>query len=154
MDVAQWCQNWEYGWDVTTGKGWEETSYLAMLDRVRQVPAEKIFYVEVSDLVAPDPPLGKGSPFDAWVEENRPDLGPRFSWIWCGRPVPLVGRHAGKIGPEGVDFGARVVSSIAALLDTGFSGQLNLQHKASSLLTLCFRSNRLGVLRGFETGAR
>jgi hypothetical protein len=89
--------------------------------RIQAVPAEKIFYVELADVVDPakTKPLGQGSIFDAWRTEHKPARGDRFTWAVCGRPVPLVGRNAGREEEIG---GARVVEAMQAILSTGFRG--------------------------------
>ena len=76
-----------------------------MIARLRTVPAEKIFYVELSDVLKPVIPLGQGSDFDAWREKNRPARGDTFVWVICGRPVPFVGRNAGKSVKSDNDIG-------------------------------------------------
>jgi hypothetical protein len=124
MDVSHWPLAPAYGFNVHTGDGWRDADVQACLERVRAVPKDKIFYVEISDLIAPDAakPLGKGSMFDAWTVENKPPQGDVFAWMICSRSVPLVGRDAGLVGPKG-DLGARVVDCLRALLDTGYDGE-------------------------------
>ena len=127
LDVAHFPLAPSYGWDPLTGKGWTEADYEKMLTRLRTVPAEKIFYVELSDVLKPDPPLGQGSDFDAWREKNQPPRGDNFVWVICGRPVPFVGRNAGKSIKSDKDMGGgRVVESIKAILSTGFQGMYDL----------------------------
>lgn len=114
-----------YGWDPVTGNGWTDKEFEGVLDRIRAIPGDKIFYVELSDVLAPTTPLGKGSDFDAWrINANSP-RGDSFVWAVCGRPIPLVGRHAG-LAVRGEDDmgGARVVQQVKAVLSTGFKGPM------------------------------
>lgn len=90
-----------------------------MLGRLRAVPADKIFYVELSDVVPVNTALGKGSRFDEWrIKANSP-RGDTFVWAACGRCLPEVGSDAGRGGEKG---GARVAEALKAILDTGFNG--------------------------------
>ncbi|AFR98803.1 3-dehydroshikimate dehydratase [Cryptococcus neoformans C23] len=112
-----------YGWDPTTGEGWTDEQYASFLERLRAVPKEKIFYVELSEVLKPVVPLGKGSPFDEWREKAQSPRGDGFVWAVCGRPVPLVGRDAGRgvKGPD--DMGAaRALETFKAVLSTGWRG--------------------------------
>ncbi|AAW44929.1 hypothetical protein CNBL0420 [Cryptococcus deneoformans B-3501A] len=112
-----------YGWDPTTGEGWTDEQYASFLERLRAVPKEKIFYVELSEVLKPVVPLGKGSPFDEWREKAQSPRGDGFVWAVCGRPVPLVGRDAGRgvKGPN--DMGAaRALETFKAVLSTGWRG--------------------------------
>ena len=118
-----------YGWSPTTGQGFDDAAYYEMVDRIRAVPCEKIFYVEISDMILPDPPLYKGSPFDRWAEQNEPVArGYRFIWTVCGRPLPLMGQNAGDKSLQGkTRNGGRVVDSLKAILSTGFCGPIVLE---------------------------
>lgn len=108
-----------YGWDVLAPKMWSEEGVQAMLGRLRAVPADKIFYVELADVVAPTTALGKGSRFDEWrIKANSP-RGDTFVWAACGRCLPEVGTDAGRGGEKGA---ARVAKALKAILDTGFKG--------------------------------
>lgn len=131
LDVAHFPLAPEYGWDVRTGEGYSDTQFKSMLDRLRKVPKEHIAYVEVSDMVLPSPPLGQGSPFDAWDIENASThgRGDKFTWTVCGRPLPLVGRNAGAIKPgdDKVKCGGRVPEALGAILDTGFEGLIVME---------------------------
>jgi hypothetical protein len=123
LDVAHFPLAPSYGWDPLTGAGWTESDYEKMIARLRTIPAEKIFYVELSDVLKPVIPLGQGSDFDAWREKNRPARGDTFVWVICGRPVPFVGRNAGKSVKSDNDMGGgRVLESVKAILSTGFKG--------------------------------
>ena len=95
--------------------------------RRKQGPGEKVFYVELSDVLKPVGPLGKGSPVDEWREKAQSTRGDSFVWAVCGRPVPLVGRDAGRqVASEDDMGGARVVQSVKAILSTGYKGQSDL----------------------------
>ncbi|KAL7418290.1 hypothetical protein Q5752_006746 [Cryptotrichosporon argae] len=124
LDVAHFPLSPSYGWDPVTGKGFTDEQFDALLGRLRAVPADKIVYLELSDMVVPDPPLYAGSVFDHWAANNKaPRDGDRFIWTICGRPVPLVGRNAGTLAVgEAVSQGARVVEALRAILSTGFKG--------------------------------
>jgi len=94
-----------------------------MLDRLRSVPAEKIFYVELADVLEPVVPLGQGSPFDAWREKAQSPRGDSFVWAICARPVPLIGRDAGRGVKSEKDMGgAHVIDTVQAVLSTGWRG--------------------------------
>lgn len=90
-----------------------------MLARLRAVPAEKIFYVELADVVPPTTALGKGSRFDEWRAKANSPRGDTFVWATCGRCLPEVGTDAGRGGEKG---GARVAEALRAILETGFNG--------------------------------
>lgn len=123
LDVAHFPLAPQYGFDPLTGTGFSDDQFEACMQRIRAVPAEKIFYVELADVVKPTTPLGQGSLFDEWRDENKPTRGDRFTWAVCGRPVPLVGRDAGRGEEIG---GARVIEAVQAILATGFDGELVL----------------------------
>jgi len=96
------------------------------MERLAAVPAEKIFYVELADVIAPDAskPLGGGSEFDEWQKVNPAPRGPAFVWAFCGRPVPLIGRNAGRDIHEKRDMGgARVLDVLEVLFKNGFRGE-------------------------------
>ena len=112
-----------YGFDPLTGKGCKDQDYTALLDRLRALPAEKIFYFEVSDVLPPRPPLTQGSDFDEWHEKKGTQGKERMTWVMNARSVPYIGRKAGKAvrGPD--DMGsARVADVFDAILSTGFLG--------------------------------
>ncbi|GFZ51153.1 hypothetical protein JCM24511_08911 [Saitozyma sp. JCM 24511] len=126
LDTAQFPLAREYGWDPVTGSasGWTTEQSTACLERLKTVPAEKIFYVEISDVLAPTVPLGKGSAFDAWRSRTQSPRGDAFVWAICGRPVPLVGKDAGRSVRSQEDYGgARVVDALSAILSTGYRGE-------------------------------
>jgi hypothetical protein len=126
LDTAQFPLAREYGWDPVTGSasGWTTEQSTACLERLKTVPAEKIFYVEISDVLAPTVPLGKGSAFDAWRSRTQSPRGDVFVWAICGRPVPLVGKDAGRSVRSQEDYGgARVVDALSAILSTGYRGE-------------------------------
>jgi hypothetical protein len=123
LDVAHFPLAPSYGWNPNTGQGWTDSEYEKMIGRLRTVPAEKIFYVEVSDVLKPIVPLGQGSEFDTWREKNDTSRGDIFVWTICARPVPFVGKNAGRSAMSEDDMGGgRVLESIKAILDTGFKG--------------------------------
>ncbi|WVF72588.1 hypothetical protein IAT40_007405 [Kwoniella sp. CBS 6097] len=125
LDVAHFPLAPTYGWNPTTGEGWTDVQYAEMLERLSKVPGDKIFYLEISDVLQPITPLGQGSAFDQWKEKNKPVRGDVFTWTICGRPLPFVGKDAGRSvkGPEDMG-GARVAESVRAILATGFSGPI------------------------------
>jgi hypothetical protein len=125
LDTAHFPLSPPYGYDPVTGTGFDDDSYQQMISRLRALPGEKIFYVELSDVVVPDPPLYKGSLFDEWARTHKPPRdGDRFIWTICGRPVPLVGRAAGSLTSDSAKSGARVIESLRAILHTGFKGTI------------------------------
>ena len=96
-----------------------------MLTRLRAIPVEKLFYVELSDVLSPSLPLGKGSPFDGWRAENDPARGDIFTWCICARSIPLLGEDAGRRFKTGNDRGgARVAEILSTFLQMGFQGPL------------------------------
>jgi hypothetical protein len=124
LDTAQFPLASEYGWDPVTGLGWTTEQSSACFKRLEAIPAEKIFYVEISDVLAPTVPLGKGSQFDAWRSQVESPRGDSFVWAICGRPVPLVGKDAGRSVKTQEDYGqARVVDALKAILSTGYRGE-------------------------------
>lgn len=130
LDTAHFPLAPDYGWDPVTGKGWTESQFQDMLERIRQVPGDKIFYVELADVLTPVTPLGKGSDFDAWREKAQSPRGDRFVWAVCGRPVPLIGKDAGRSIRSKDDMGgARVVESVSAILSTGYKGEYEAADK-------------------------
>ncbi|WWC65527.1 uncharacterized protein I303_108145 [Kwoniella dejecticola CBS 10117] len=123
LDTAHWPLSPIYGYDPTTGEGFTDQQFDEMLDRISKIPGEKIFYVELSDVLQPVIPLGQGSPFDEWrIKANSP-RGDRFVWAVCGRPVPFVGRDAGRQVESQDDMGAaKVMRCFNTLLASGFKG--------------------------------
>jgi hypothetical protein len=108
-----------------TGKGYGDIEFEALMARLANVPSEKIFYVELADVITPDKakPLGRGSEFDDWQNSNPAPRGPAFVWAFCGRPVPLIGRNAGRSVKKGRDMGgARVLEILRVLFNKGFRG--------------------------------
>ncbi|WWC69589.1 uncharacterized protein I206_103532 [Kwoniella pini CBS 10737] len=125
IDVAHFPLAPSYGWNPATGEGWEIKQNDEMLDRLKEVPGEKIFYLEISDVLKPVIPLGKGSSFDEWNDENKPPRGDIFTWSICGRPLPFVGKDAGRNVKSEDDLGGgRVLESVKAILSTGFKGPI------------------------------
>ena len=112
-----------YGFDPLTGKGFQSNQFEQLLDRIRDIPPDKICFFEISDVLKPDPPLKKGSDFDAWHDENGSDAKPRSSWVLCARCTPYVGKSAGKGVRSTEDLGSARVAEIAkAVFSTGFRG--------------------------------
>lgn len=99
---------------------WSEEDFQALLGRLRAVPADKIFYVELADVVPVTKALGKGSRFDEWRAKANSPRGDTFVWATCGRCLPEVGSDAGRGGEKGA---ARVAEALKAILDTGFNGR-------------------------------
>lgn len=88
-----------------------------------KIPAEKIFYVELSECVKPVPPLGSGSPYDEWHAQGKFNNGDRFTWSICARLVPYTGRDAGRHPSAKAEHGvARVDEVLRTILSTGFNG--------------------------------
>jgi hypothetical protein len=115
-----------YGFNPLTGEGYDDTQFDYLMGRLSAVPADRIFYVELADVITPDPskPLGKGSEFDEWQKVNRAPRGPAFVWAFCGRPVPLVGKNAGRSIQSKRDLGgARVIDILHVLFNNGFRGK-------------------------------
>jgi len=139
MDTAQFPLAKEYGWNPHTGEGWSEDQYQSMLARIRSIPGEKIFYVEISDVIAPVVPLYAGSRYDDWARQSTSKRNDRFIWAICARPVPLVGRNAGSGVKSEQDMGgARVVETLQAILSTGYRGKqgvIGSNHRLSSRTT-------------------
>ncbi|KIR27124.1 hypothetical protein I309_04068 [Cryptococcus deuterogattii LA55] len=126
LDTAQLALAKSYGWDPFTGQGWDRTSYEAMINRLACLPPEKIFYVELSDVLNPKAtkPLYQGSPFDEFGKNDKSGKNERFIWVRCARPVPLVGPNGGMDKrPEGMEEdGARVVETLKTIMSTGWRG--------------------------------
>lgn len=119
LDTAHFPFGPGYGWDVLAPKMWSEEDFQAMLGRLRAIPADRIFYVELSDVVPVTTALGKGSRFDEWRAKANSPRGDTFVWATCGRCLPEVGSDAGRGSEKG---GARVAEALKAILDTGFNG--------------------------------
>ena len=66
LDVAHFPLAPSYRCDPFTGAGWAESDYEKIIARLRSASAEKIFYVELSNVLKPGIPLRQGSDFDAW----------------------------------------------------------------------------------------
>lgn len=123
LDVAHFPLSPDYGFDPATGVGFTDAQFSDLVARLRKVPADKIFYVEVSDVSAPSPPLHNGNWIDPWVKANQPQpRGDRGIWCSCARPLPYVGRNAGALQDDTVAPAARVDESLKAIFDTGFKG--------------------------------
>ncbi|KAI5476109.1 hypothetical protein MNV49_000427 [Pseudohyphozyma bogoriensis] len=124
IDTAHVALGPRYGYDPLTGKGYTSpaSDFEATLDRIRALPAEKIFFYEVSDVILPSPALLQGSEFDAYhvAEKGR---HPLFTWSICGRCIPLVGKNAGDDVKSELDMGeARCIEVTKAVFSTGFRG--------------------------------
>ncbi|KIR34912.1 hypothetical protein I352_02167 [Cryptococcus deuterogattii MMRL2647] len=125
LDTAHFPLTLGYGWNPRTGEGWTEADFQNILSFIRALPVEKIFYVELSDVLPPVIPLGQGSPFDEWCNNAKTSRGDRFLWAMVARPVPLIGRDAGRsIKAESDMGGERVVEALRVILETGYNGPL------------------------------
>ncbi|OCF41148.1 3-dehydroshikimate dehydratase [Kwoniella heveanensis CBS 569] len=125
LDTAQFPLSPDYGYKPRTGEGYTDKQFDEMLGRLAQVPGEKIFYVEISECLKPVVPLGQGSPFDEWDNKVQSPRGDRFTWAICGRPVPFIGRDAGRQVKTEADYGsARVADCLKTILGTGFNGPI------------------------------
>ncbi|WWC88881.1 uncharacterized protein L201_003796 [Kwoniella dendrophila CBS 6074] len=125
LDTAQFPLSPDYGYKVRTGEGYTDQQFDEMLERMSKIPGEKIFYVELSECLKPVIPLGKGSPFDEWAEKAQSPRGDRFVWAICGRPVPFIGRDAGRQVNTEADYGnARVADCLKTIIATGFNGPI------------------------------
>jgi hypothetical protein len=120
-----------------TGEGYSEKAFQAELARIRALPADKIHFYEISDVIKPSPPLLKGSEFDEYHEDQIKQgcARPLFSWSICGRCVPLVGKDAGQDVKDPRDLGAaRCIEVTRAVFETGFRGeQFASRHRAPYL---------------------
>jgi hypothetical protein len=109
-----------------TGQGYAEEDFQAELDRIRAVPADKIHFYEVSDVLRPKPPLLQGSPYDDFhsAQVKAGTARPLFTWSMCGRCIPLVGKDAGDDVHSIEDLGAaRCIEVTKAVFSTGFRGE-------------------------------
>lgn len=117
LDTALIALTPGYGIDPLTGEGYDDAKFDDMIDRLRKIPIDKIFYVELSELLKPTTPLGQGSKFDAWRDANQPAYGDVFTWCVCARPVAGV-LEEGKTGA------ARVGQVLQVLNEMGYRGPL------------------------------
>jgi hypothetical protein len=125
IDTAQCALAPAYGYDPTSGNGYTEIAFQALLSRLRSLPAEKIFFIEISDVLKPNPPLLGGSAFDDWHRAQGPGYRTGFTWCRCARVIPHVGRGTGELVKTEDDKGAaRVAELLRAILETGFTGTL------------------------------
>ncbi|WVQ77669.1 hypothetical protein IAR50_007358 [Cryptococcus sp. DSM 104548] len=135
LDTAQLALSPTYGWDPLTRKGWSRPEYDSMISRLSALRKEKIFYLELSDVLQPSPPLYGGSKFDEQAVKDDVGYGQgknaRGKWVFYARPVPLVGPNGGLgEGQDGEDVAkkvgesdaARVVETLKAILSTGWRG--------------------------------
>lgn len=113
-----------YGFDPTSGRGFTPVAVQALLERLASLPRDKIFFVEISDVLAPQPALLCGSPFDQWHLDQGPGYRPGFTWCRCARVIPHIGRGTGKFveGEQGLGAG-RTADIVKAILSTGFNGE-------------------------------
>ncbi|KAM0746807.1 xylose isomerase-like protein [Meredithblackwellia eburnea MCA 4105] len=165
IDIAHIALGPKYGFDPCTSFGYTSppSNFMSILSRLRSLPASKIFFYEVTDVILPSPALMRGSSFDKFHVEN--DHVPRLSWSFMGRCVPLVGKNAGDdvrrdggpgAGEEGLldedDLGAaRVVEITKAVFSTGFRGPCSwevFEHKYMSVddPTVPFRYAKAGLV--------
>ncbi|WVW79123.1 hypothetical protein I302_101088 [Kwoniella bestiolae CBS 10118] len=124
LDTAQMALSPTYGYDPTSSTPPPSSNFSELIDRIKAIPKELIFYLEISDVLPPTPALTHGSPFDEWHKSQGADTPTRSSWVLCGRAVPYVGRSAGKdVKDEKRDMGVARVGEVArAVFDTGFRG--------------------------------
>jgi hypothetical protein len=128
IDTAQCALAPAYGYDPTSGNGYTEPAFQALLSRLRSVPGDKIFFVEISDVLKPSPPLLLGSAFDEWHRAQGPGYRTGFTWCRCARVIPHIGRGTGKLVKTEEDEGAgRVAEVVKAILQTGFTGEWERQ---------------------------
>lgn len=129
LDTAHVALSPHYGYNPLTGEGYGEEAFQAALERIRQIPAEKLHYYEISDVLKPEPALLQGSRFDAYHQKeiDQGTARPIFTWTICGRSLPLVGRGAGEMVESELDMGAaRCVEVTKAVFQTGFRGKYRL----------------------------
>jgi hypothetical protein len=133
IDTAQCALAPAYGFDPTSGNGYTEAAFQALIERLRSLPAEVIFFVEISDVLEPSPPLLGGSSFDEWHRAQGPGYRTGFTWCRCARVIPHIGRGTGKDVQRDIDMGAaRVAELLKAILETGFTGMSSsVNHSAS-----------------------
>lgn len=113
----------EYGWDPKTGQGWTDDEYQSMIQRLKALPAHKIFYVELSEMIRPRPPLFAGSEYDQWARDDTSGNNDQYKWLICARPVPFIGKNAGLAVERKEDMGdARCLITLEAILSTGYKG--------------------------------
>ncbi|RSH87061.1 hypothetical protein EHS25_003550 [Saitozyma podzolica] len=109
IDTAQCALAPAYGYDPTSGNGYTEPAFQALLSRLR----------------SPSPPLLLGSAFDEWHKAQGPGYRTGFTWCRCARVIPHIGRGTGKLVKTKEDEGAgRVAEVVKAILQTGFTGPL------------------------------
>ncbi|WWC61262.1 uncharacterized protein I303_103843 [Kwoniella dejecticola CBS 10117] len=125
IDTAQCALAPAYGFDPTSGRGFTEPAVAALLQRLAALPADKIFFVEISDVLRPSPALLCGSPFDQWHLDQGPGYRTGFTWCRCARVIPHIGRGTGKLvqGQDGLGAG-RTSEIVKAILSTGFEGPM------------------------------
>jgi len=112
-----------YGFDPTTGEGFRPEQVDALIERIHNLDPAKIFFFEICDVQLPDPPLGKGSPYDDWAKAQPEGTPQRSNWVLCGRSIPYIGRKLGKDVHSEKDMGAaRVIDLARAVFATGFRG--------------------------------
>ena len=116
-----------YGYIPSSGEGYTEDLFQAELDRLRALPADKIHFYEISDMIKPQKavPLGRGSEYDAYHASFGHKARDLFTWSMCGRCVPLVGKNAGQDVHGPGDMGdARCIEVTQAIFSTGFRGKV------------------------------
>ncbi|WVF67203.1 hypothetical protein IAT40_001951 [Kwoniella sp. CBS 6097] len=125
LDTAQMALSPDYGYDPTSSTAPSEQTFQDLLNRIRAIPKEDIAYFEISDVLAPSPPLLGGSKYDEWHKKQGEGNPTRSSWVLCARVVPYVGRGAGNDVRDERDLGvARVAEVAKAVFDTGFRGPI------------------------------
>ena len=109
-----------------TGEGYGEEEFQAELSRIRAIPADKIHFYEVSDVIRPKPALLQGSQFDDFhsAQVKAGTARPLFTWSMCGRCIPLIGKNAGDDVNSIEDLGAaKCIEVTKAVFSTGFRGE-------------------------------
>lgn len=126
MDTAHIAVAPAYGYQPRTGEGYTEEVFQAALGRIRGLPADKIHFYEISDMIKPkkEALLMKGSEYDGFHISMGDKARDLFTWSMCGRCVPMVGKNAGEDVNGREDLGdARCVEVTRAVFDTGFRGR-------------------------------
>lgn len=123
IDTSHVALTPNHGFLVETGEGYTEEQFQGALERIRNLPADKIHYYEICEVIEPNPPLNGGSAFDAAFKEEGADPRPIFHWNMYGRTIPYVGSDAGQDVHSAKDLGAARCAEITkAVFDTGFRG--------------------------------
>ncbi|OCF60344.1 hypothetical protein L486_03026 [Kwoniella mangroviensis CBS 10435] len=126
LDTAQMALSPTYGYDPLSSTPPSPSNFEELIKRIKDIPKEFIFYLEISDVLPPNPALLDGSPFDEWHKSQGPNNPTRSTWVLCARALPYIGRSAGKgvrDDKKDLDLGvARVGEVTKAVFSTGFRG--------------------------------